>query len=64
VYKVPSNGQEALSSSLLGFFEKKNCGNFYKFVAKVNEENPMTFDGSDLKTVPMKDIYTKNSITG
>lgn len=64
VYKVPSNGQEALSSSLLGFFEKKNCGNFYKYVAKVDEENPMTYDGNDLKTMPMKDLYTKYSITG
>ena len=43
VYKVPSNDSEALQSSLLGFFEKKNCRNFYMYVDQVNEENPMTW---------------------
>ena len=64
VYKVPSNDQEALSSSLLGFFEKKNCRNFYMYVDKVNEENPMSWEDFDLKNAPMNDLYAKYKITG
>ena len=64
VYKVPSNDQEALKSSLLGFFEKKNCRNFYMYVDAVKEENPMTWSDFDLKNGLMKDLYAKYKITG
>ena len=32
IKKVPSNGKEALSSSLMGLFEKRRCQKFFTFL--------------------------------
>ena len=59
VCKVPANDMEALKSNLMGMFEKKRVITFYKFIAKVDPNNPMTWDGLDLKEAPMSEVFKK-----
>lgn len=59
VYKVPANDKEALSSSLMGIFEKRRFRSFLLFVLKYNVEDPTTWEGIDPKTSTMKDVYSK-----
>ncbi|KAK1906997.1 Rab GDP dissociation inhibitor beta [Dissostichus eleginoides] len=46
IYKVPSTEAEALSSSLMGLFEKRRFKNFLQFVAKYDPEDPKTMEAS------------------
>jgi len=57
VYKVPATASEALSSSLLGLFEKRRFRKFLMFLAKVDKEKPETFDGLDLPSMTMQQLY-------
>ena len=57
VCKVPSNDMEALKSNLLGLFEKKRIISLYKFIGKVNLEDPKTWDKFDLNKQAMKDVF-------
>jgi len=41
----------------------KNLRNFYIYLDKVQEENPMTWGDLDLKNVPMKAVYKKFKIS-
>lgn len=59
VYKVPADDKEALSSSLMGIFEKRRFRSFLLFVLKYNVEDPTTWNGIDPKTSTMKDVYSK-----
>ena len=45
VAKVPSTPGEALSSSLMGLFEKRRAKNFLQWVASFEENNPSTHNG-------------------
>jgi len=53
VHKVPSTAGEALKSSLMGFFEKKRCGNFLEWVQNFDLKNPKTH-GNTNKCNPLK----------
>lgn len=48
IHKVPANDSEALKSPLMGIFEKKRCRNFYVYLDKLDENNPMTYDNFDI----------------
>jgi len=58
VHKVPATAQEALNSSLMGFFEKRKFRNFLIFVQQYNKADPKTYcKGISLDRVPMKALF-------
>lgn len=59
VYKVPANDKEALSSSLMGIFEKRRFRNFLIGVTSYKFDDPKTWNGNDPKSTIMKDVYAK-----
>lgn len=63
IYKVPATAKEALSSPLLGLFEKRRLKKFLVFVQNYNEEDPKTHEGMDLKKMPMSEVYDKFSLS-
>ncbi|KAI8995722.1 GDP dissociation inhibitor [Gaertneriomyces semiglobifer] len=59
ISKVPSNQTEAVSSPLMGIFEKRRAKNFFEFIQNYDFNNPSTQQGLDLNTVTMADVYKK-----
>lgn len=59
IFKVPGNDTEALKSSLMGLWEKKRCKNFFVYIQDIDQNNPKTFDGIDIHTAPMRDVFAK-----
>jgi len=59
IYKVPADEKEALSSSLMGLFEKRRFRNFLIWVHDFDPNNPKTFQGLDPQTSTMDDVYKK-----
>jgi len=59
VHKVPANETEALSSGLMGMFEKRRFRKFLIFVNDFDEANPATWQGFDPKSTPMSVVYNK-----
>ncbi|OLY82344.1 putative secretory pathway GDP dissociation inhibitor 1 [Smittium mucronatum] len=57
ISKVPATVTEALTSPLLGFFEKRRAKNFLEFVGNYKEEDTMTHKGLDLDKQPMSAVY-------
>jgi Rab GDP dissociation inhibitor len=45
VAKVPSSAREALSSPLMGLFEKRRAKNFLEWVGSFEEDSPSTHYG-------------------
>ena|SRR6185312_6047170 len=45
IYKVPASEQDALTSSLMGMFEKRRLKNFLEFLQKWNDSDPTTHQG-------------------
>ncbi|EWC44106.1 hypothetical protein DRE_07163 [Drechslerella stenobrocha 248] len=61
IYKVPSSASEALTSSLVGFNEKRRLKSFLEFVAAYDGESPL-YQGMDLEKTTMSTIYEKFSL--
>ncbi|XP_029318162.1 rab GDP dissociation inhibitor beta [Cottoperca gobio] len=59
IHKVPSTEAEALSSSLMGLFEKRRFKNFLQFISNFDENNPKTMEGLDPQKTPMRSIFEK-----
>ncbi|KAJ3208183.1 Rab GDP dissociation inhibitor alpha [Dinochytrium kinnereticum] len=59
ISKVPSNQQEALTSPLMGIFEKRRAKGFFEFIQNYDFNNAATHQGLDLNTVPMSAVYKK-----
>ena len=60
VAKVPSNAREALSSPLMGLFEKRRAKNFLEWVGSFDENNPSTHNGmkfQHLCSIPVTDDF-------
>jgi Rab GDP dissociation inhibitor len=56
--KVPATGQEALNSSLMGFFEKRKFRNFLIFLQQYDKKNPSTWrNGKTLDQMTMRQLY-------
>lgn len=55
IHKVPSNSSEALSSDLMGLFEKNRCRKFFQFVQDFDPKDPNTFKGYNPQG-PFKEI--------
>lgn len=59
VAKVPSDAGEALRSPLMGLFEKRRAKRFLEWVGAYKENDPTTFNGLNLNSCTMKDVYDK-----
>ena len=59
VSKVPADEREALSSDLMGLFEKRRFMNFLVFAQDFDETDPKTWKDMDPNTTLMKDVYAK-----
>ncbi len=59
VHKVPATESEALKTSLVGFLQKKWLHSFLKYIAKYDQKNPATWDGTDLSKTTMKALFDK-----
>ncbi|KNC47897.1 rab GDP dissociation inhibitor [Thecamonas trahens ATCC 50062] len=57
VYKVPATDVEALKSSLMGFFQKRKCKNFFAFAQNYDDADPSTHKGFNIDETPIKDIF-------
>lgn len=51
IAKVPSTEREAVTSSLMGLFEKRRARNFFLWVQGYKEEDPSTHQGASLSLV-------------
>jgi len=54
IHKVPANDREALSSDLMGLFEKNRCRKFFQYIQEFNENDPKTFNSKIIM------LYQKN----
>jgi len=57
ILKVPATPEEALKSPLMGLFEKRRFRKFLMYVDQYEADNPKTFDGRDLTTMTMRELY-------
>ncbi|KAL3853012.1 hypothetical protein ACJMK2_016598 [Sinanodonta woodiana] len=62
IYKVPADEKEALSSSLMGIFEKRRFRKFLMFCQEFNLEDPKTWEGIDAKKTSAQELYDKFSL--
>lgn len=56
-HKVPATPKEAMTSSLMGLFEKNRCRQFFSYVNHYDPRNPSTHYSLDLKTMTMAELY-------
>lgn len=59
IYKVPANEMEALSTSLMGMFEKRRFKKLLVWIQCFDINNPNTWEGMDPKTTTMQQVYEK-----
>lgn len=62
IYKVPATAQEAMSSSLMGIFEKRRFKNFLQFVSDYEVADPSTHKGHDLNKMTATQLYAAFSL--
>lgn len=59
ISKVPATEYEAISSSLIGLFEKRRLKNFLQWVAQYKEDEPSTHKGLNLDVDSTDTVYNK-----
>jgi Rab GDP dissociation inhibitor len=59
IHKVPTSAMEAMSSGLMGMFEKRRCAEFLKFVQNYKQGEASTYDGFDASQKTMAELYKK-----
>jgi Rab GDP dissociation inhibitor len=59
ILKVPATRQEALSSSLIGLFEKPRFRSFLIYIEQYKAADPSTHAGRDLNLLTMRQLYTE-----
>uniref|UniRef100_A0A8D3DA70 Rab GDP dissociation inhibitor n=1 Tax=Scophthalmus maximus TaxID=52904 RepID=A0A8D3DA70_SCOMX len=63
IYKVPSTETEAMTSLLMGLFEKRRFRKFLLFISNFDVNDPKTMDGVDPNKTSMKAIFQKFSLS-
>lgn len=58
ILKVPATPEEALTSSLMGLFEKRRFRKFLIFVDQYKVADTATHEGRDLTRMTMRELYT------
>lgn len=59
IHKVPATDKEALASGLMGLWEKKRLGSFYKALSGINFSDSKTWGGFDIMKGTMGELYKK-----
>jgi Rab GDP dissociation inhibitor len=59
IEKVPASATEALSSDLMGMWEKRRCKEFFEYVSSVELNNKSTWKGHDLANMKFADLVAK-----
>lgn len=59
IYKVPANEMEAISSPLMGIFEKRRMKKFLEWISSYKEDDISTHQGLDLDNNTMDEVYYK-----
>lgn len=59
IHRVPTTASEAMSSSLMGIFEKRRCAEFLKYNQNYKQEDSKTHDGFDCTKRSMAELYKK-----
>lgn len=59
IEKVPATASEALSSDLMGMFEKRRCKEFFEYISSVDLANKSTWKGNDLNNMKFADLVAK-----
>ncbi|KAJ9056026.1 Rab GDP dissociation inhibitor alpha [Entomophthora muscae] len=59
ISKVPSTEIEAVSSPLMGLFEKRRAKKFFEYIQNYRPEDSTTHQGLNLREDPMSAVYTK-----
>lgn len=62
IHKVPATAGEAVNSGIMGFWEKNRARKFFEFCSNYDVKNPKTWDGVDVKKVPMDALFEKFSL--
>lgn len=62
IFKVPANEKEALSTSLMGIFEKRKFRSLLMYIQQFNIEDPKTWNDLDPKTSTTKDMFRKYNV--
>eukprot|EP01060_Flectonema_neradi_P033404 TRINITY_DN55_c6_g1_i2.p1 TRINITY_DN55_c6_g1~~TRINITY_DN55_c6_g1_i2.p1 ORF type:complete len:470 (+),score=86.39 TRINITY_DN55_c6_g1_i2:72-1412(+) len=57
VYKVPCTEKEALSSSLMGIFEKRRAAKFFAWAQDFDKENPKTWGKLNPMEQTMREVF-------
>ena len=60
--QVPADEKEALSSDLMGLFEKRRFKNFLVFVQDFDDANPTTWKDVDPHKTTMEELYKKHGL--
>ncbi|XP_041349906.1 rab GDP dissociation inhibitor beta-like [Gigantopelta aegis] len=61
IYKVPATEKEALTTSLMGMFEKRRFRKFLQFVQTFDEKDPSTWEGLQ-PNFPVTEVFKKFSL--
>lgn len=64
ISKVPADEKEALTSDLMGLFEKRRFKNFLVFVQEYKDDDPKTWKDFDARTQTMSQLYEKFGLDG
>lgn len=56
---MPATESEALTTSLMGFFQKRKFRNFLNYIMAYKQDDSKTWDGLNLKTANMRALYAK-----
>lgn len=56
-HKVPASPREAMTSGLMGLFEKNRCRGFFSYVNQYDPNDASTHAGLDLQTMTMAGLY-------
>ena len=59
---MPADEKEALSSDLMGLFEKRRFKNFLVFVQDFDESDPKTWKDVDPHKTTMEELYKKHGL--
>lgn len=62
-YKVPATAAEAISSPLMGMFQKRKFKNFVEFVNDFDEKTPTTQKGVNPSQTTTKAVYGQQATT-
>lgn len=64
IFKVPATDSEALTSKLMGIFEKRRCKKFFTFIQDFELEDKSTWSNLDMRKVKMADVYKHFGLDG